>query len=58
MSKKNDEIHLDVYLDRQELHMSSVVKTYYEGIQSAAAKQRYEKIKKTLATDYLQKKIR
>ena len=57
MSKKNDEIHLDVYLDRQELHMSSVVKTYYEGIQSAAAKQRYEKIKKTLATDYLQKKL-
>ena len=42
------EIHLDVYLDRQELHMSNVVKTYYEGMQSAAAKQRYEKIKKTL----------
>lgn len=37
------EIHLDVYLDRQELHMSNVVKTYYEGMQSAAAKQRYEK---------------
>lgn len=24
------EIHLGVYLDRQELHMSDVVKTYYE----------------------------
>ena len=51
------EIHLDVYLDRQELHMSNVVKTYYEGMQSAAAKQRYEKIKKTLSTDFLQKKL-
>ena len=57
MDNKNDEIHLDVYLDRQELHMSNVVKTYYEGIQSAAAKQRYEKIKKTLASDYMQKKL-
>lgn len=47
------EIHLDVYLDRQELHMSNVVKTYYEGMQSAAAKQRYEKIKKTLSTDFV-----
>ena len=51
------EIHLDVYLDRQELHMSDVVKTYYEGMQSAAAKARYEKIKKTLSTDFLQKKL-
>ena len=51
------EIHLDVYLDRQELHMSNVVKTYYEGMQSAAAKQRYEKIKKTLSTDFLQRKL-
>ena len=51
------EIHLDVYLDRQELHMSNVVKTYYEGMQSAAAKQRYEKIKKTLSTDFLQRKF-
>lgn len=51
------EIHLDVYLDRQELHMSNVVKTYYEGMQSAAAKQRYEKIKETLSTDFLQRKL-
>lgn len=57
MDKNKNEIHLDVYLDRQELYMSDVVNTYYEGIQSAAAKQRYEKIKKTLATDFLQNKL-
>lgn len=57
MDNSKGDMHLDVYLDRQELHMNDVVKTYYEGIQSAAAKQRYEKIKKTLSTDYLQKKL-
>ena len=29
------EIHLDVYLDRQELHMSNVVKTYYDAVGSS-----------------------
>lgn len=57
MAEENYEIHLDVYLDRQELHMNNVVKTYYEGIQSVEAKKRYLKIKRTLSTDFLQKKL-
>lgn len=57
MGNSNDNIHLDVYLDHQELHINNVVKTYYEGVQSTEAKRRYEKIKKTLETDYLQKKL-
>ena len=57
MDDKTGEIHLDVYLDRQELHISDAVKIYYEGYQSQEAKHRYEKIKKTLASGYLQDKL-
>ena len=54
MSKKsNDNLHLDVYLDRYELHQNDVVTTYYEGFQNAATQQRYEKINTALSNGYL-----
>lgn len=58
MNDKND-VHLDIYLDRQVLHVGegNEVYCYYEGTQSTAAKRRYEKIKKTLSSDYLQNKL-
>lgn len=55
MSKENDNSHLDVYLDRYELHRNDVVTTYYEGFQNAATQQRYEKINTELADGYLYK---
>lgn len=51
--KKKDNSHLDVYLDRYELHQNDVVTTYYEGFQNAATQQRYEKINTALANGYL-----
>lgn len=53
MGKPNDNVHLDVYLDRYELHQNDVVTTYYEGFQNAATQQRYEKINTELANGYL-----
>lgn len=53
MEKNNDNAHLDVYLDRYELHQNDVVTTYYEGFQNAATQQRYEKINTELANGYL-----
>ena len=38
-SKNSDNSHLDVYLDRYELHQNDVVTTYYEGFQNAATQQ-------------------
>ena len=53
-NKKNmDNSHLDVYLDRYELHQNDVVTTYYEGFQNAATQQRYEKINTALSNGYL-----
>lgn len=51
----NDNSHLDVYLDRYELHQNDVVTTYYEGFQNVATQQRYEKINAELANGYLYK---
>ena len=55
MGKNIDNSHLDVYLDRYELHRNDVVTTYYEGFQNAATQQRYEKINTELANGYLYK---
>ena len=55
MNKEKDNSHLDVYLDRYELHRNDVVTTYYEGFQNAATQQRYEKINTELANGYLYK---
>lgn len=55
MGKNNDNSHLDVYLDRYELHRNDVVTTYYEGFQNAATQQRYEKINTELSNGYLYK---
>lgn len=55
MNKGNDNSHLDVYLDRYELHRNDVVTTYYEGFQNAATQQRYEKINTELSNGYLYK---
>lgn len=55
MGKEKDNSHLDVYLDRYELHRNDVVTTYYEGFQNAATQQRYEKINTELANGYLYK---
>lgn len=52
-SKNSDNSHLDVYLDRYELHQNDVVTTYYEGFQNAATQQRYEKINTALSNGYL-----
>lgn len=52
-SKNSDNSHLDVYLDRYELHQNDVVTTYYEGFQNAATQQRYEKINTALSNRYL-----
>ena len=53
-NKKNmDNSHLDVYLDRYELHQNDVVTTYYEGFQNADTQQRYEKINTALSNGYL-----
>lgn len=53
-NKKNmDNSHLDVYLDRYELHQNDVVTTYYEGFQNVATQQRYEKINTVLSNGYL-----
>jgi len=55
MGKNIDNSHLDVYLDRYELHRNDVVTTYYEGFQNAATQQRYEKINNELSNGYLYK---
>lgn len=55
MKKDADNSHLDVYLDRYELHQNEVVTTYYEGFQNADTQQRYEKINTELADGYLYK---
>lgn len=52
-SKNSDNSHLDIYLDRYELHQNDVVTTYYEGFQNAATQQRYEKINTALSNGYL-----
>lgn len=52
-NKNKDNSHLDVYLDRYELHQDDVVTTYYEGFQNLATQKRYEKINTALANGYL-----
>lgn len=53
-SKNSDNSHLDVYLDRYELHQNDVVTTYYEGFQNAATQQRYAKYGKSYLRDELE----
>ena len=57
MGKNGEEkdIHLDVYMDRYELHLNDVVNTYYEGLQTTETKRRYSKITNALADGYLEK---
>lgn len=55
MSKDKDNSHLDVYLDRYELHRNDEITTYYEGFQNAATQRRYEKINTELSNGYLYK---
>ncbi len=49
----SDNSHLDVYVDRYELHQNDVVTIYYEGFQNAATQQRYEMINTALSNGYL-----
>ncbi len=58
MFDKKDEMHLNVYLNRQELHSANIVNTYYEGLQSAETKKRYAKIINELANGYLEEKMK
>lgn len=53
--KDKDNTHLDVYLDRYELHRNDLVTTYYEGFQNVATQLRYEKINRELSNGYLYK---
>ena len=55
MSEKKEDIYLEVYPDRQELHMDGQVNVYYEGIQSEETQKRYERINSELARGYLDK---
>lgn len=48
-----EENHLDIYLERYELHQDNVVTTYYQGVQSNETQQRYAKIKSILSGGYL-----
>ncbi len=52
----NTEIHLDIYLDRYELHLESGVAVYIQGSQNDKTRVRYEKIRRELSTGYLDKK--
>ncbi|MCD8162046.1 MAG: hypothetical protein LUE09_00980 [Synergistaceae bacterium] len=54
---RNDEIHLDVYSNRSELHLEDRVMVYMEGFQNAEAQRRYELINSTLADGFLNRKI-
>ena len=55
MAEKNikDDSHLDIYLDRYELHQNDSVTIYYEGCQNETTQKRYKKIKATLKEGYL-----
>lgn len=54
---KNNEIHLDVYSDRSELHLEDRVMVCREGLQNAEAKGRYELINSTLSGGFLERKM-
>lgn len=53
MKKNEYGVHLDVYIDKYELHQNGIVTIYYEGVQNVAAQQRYKKINVALANGYL-----
>ena len=55
MGEEKGNCHLDVYIDRYELHQNNIITTYYEGFQNAATQKRYEKINAVLADGYLYK---
>lgn len=55
MGEEKDNSHLDVYLDRCELHQNGKATTYPEGFQNEATQKRYEKINTELANGYLNK---
>lgn len=54
---RNNEIHLDVYSDRSELHLENHVMVYMEGFQNAETQRRYELINSTLSGGFLDRKI-
>ncbi len=55
MGEEKDNCHLDVYINRYELHQNNLITTYYEGFQNAETQKRYEKINTALANGYLYK---
>ena len=54
---KKNEIHLDVYGDRSELHLEDRIMVYKEGFQNAETQRRYELINSTLSAGFLERKI-
>ncbi len=55
---RNNEIHLDVYNDRSELHLENRVIVYMEGLQNAETQRRYKFINLTLSEGFLDRKIK
>lgn len=53
--KAEDGSHLDIYMDKYELHQNGDVTTYYQGFQSLETQHRYEKINSALKKGYLYK---
>lgn len=54
---RKNEIHLDVYTDRSELHLADHVMVYKEGFQNAETQRRYELINSALSGGFLERKI-
>lgn len=54
---RKNEIHLDVYSDRSELHLADHVMVYKEGFQNAETQRRYELINSALSDGFLDRKI-
>ena len=54
---RNNEIHLDVYANRSELHLEERVMVYMEGFQNDKTQRRYELINSTLSNGFLDRKI-
>lgn len=54
---RKNEIHLDVYSDRSELHLADHVMVYKEGFQNAETQRRYELINSALSGGFLERKI-
>lgn len=49
----DDNLHLDIYLDRSELHEHGKISVFYEGLQSRGARERYEIISRAFSDGFL-----